>query len=199
MNNLSDYLHDLIENSLTAGATFVDVQLQINAQGMLRVVIKDNGRGIPQEELTKVTHPFFTSRKERRQGLGLSLIEQASIAAGGSFCLDSSPGQGTSLNFLWNLKHIDCQPIGDIPDVFFTLVRVCKGVDFRFLLSTSSSEIIWDSSEIRETAGDQMNQSPEIKKGIIDFLSYTSTPFRNEWNRKTELNNSIELKILQHE
>jgi len=46
------------------------------------IELKDNGPGIPQEIIGRVTEPFFTS-KEEGTGLGLSIAERILKEHGG--------------------------------------------------------------------------------------------------------------------
>ena len=48
----------------------------------VRIVIEDNGAGIPAGELTKIFYPFFTT-KPRGTGLGLSLVQKIVMAHNG--------------------------------------------------------------------------------------------------------------------
>src|SRR5262249_35847297 len=48
----------------------------------VRVVIEDNGPGIPVHDLTKIFYPFFTT-KPRGTGLGLSLVQKIVMAHNG--------------------------------------------------------------------------------------------------------------------
>jgi len=48
----------------------------------IRIVIEDNGPGIPVHELTKIFYPFFTT-KPRGTGLGLSLVQKIAMAHNG--------------------------------------------------------------------------------------------------------------------
>jgi signal transduction histidine kinase len=48
----------------------------------VRIVIEDNGPGIPVHDLTKIFYPFFTT-KPRGTGLGLSLVQKIIMAHNG--------------------------------------------------------------------------------------------------------------------
>ena len=50
--------------------------------GSIRIVIEDNGAGIPVHELTKIFYPFFTT-KSHGTGLGLSLVQKIVLAHNG--------------------------------------------------------------------------------------------------------------------
>jgi len=63
----------------------------------LRLMIKDNGRGIPRHLLGQVCLPGFTTRSDGA-GLGLVAIREAvELVHGGRFGLSSREGAGTTL------------------------------------------------------------------------------------------------------
>lgn len=64
----------------------------------VRVLITDNGIGIPDANLTKVFDPFFTTKiVGRGTGLGLSMSRDIIQAHGGEISIRSLPGQSTTL------------------------------------------------------------------------------------------------------
>ena len=64
-------------------------------QGQLLLTITDNGCGIPEEYLPTLFDPFVTHKKEGT-GLGLPIAKQVIEAHGGSICVSSRLGQGSS-------------------------------------------------------------------------------------------------------
>jgi len=66
-----------------------------SAKGIHTTVIKDNGRGIPKEHLSKLFEPLFTLKKN---GLGLGLTASYSImqAHKANMHVESTEGEGTS-------------------------------------------------------------------------------------------------------
>ena len=76
MLELSMHILDVVQNSLAARATLVEVRIRENLEkDLLTIEVKDNGRGIPGELTRRVTDPFFTSRTTREVGLGLPLFK----------------------------------------------------------------------------------------------------------------------------
>jgi signal transduction histidine kinase len=67
-------------------------------QKMVAVSFKDNGCGIPKENLSKLFHPFFTT-KTTGTGLGLSICQKIIASHGGTLEVDSQPGQGSTFTF----------------------------------------------------------------------------------------------------
>ncbi|GEM_PF-1887090 len=66
--------------------------------GQVTVEVRDNGCGIPAENLANVFQPFFTTKPAGKgTGLGLSLVQQLVQAAGGALTIDSTVGRGTSV------------------------------------------------------------------------------------------------------
>lgn len=65
-----------------------------SGEGFLDVNIEDTGLGIPQEHLSKVFDPFFTTRSDG-SGLGLTVVHKVIRAHGGRVRIHSEIGKGT--------------------------------------------------------------------------------------------------------
>jgi signal transduction histidine kinase len=63
-------------------------------QDMTSIEIKDNGHGIPKENLARVFEPFFTTKKEFGTGLGLWVTKELVVKNSGSIRVLSSTDQG---------------------------------------------------------------------------------------------------------
>jgi signal transduction histidine kinase len=76
----------------------IKVSSALNAKGQsIIVTIRDNGAGIPAEQLDRVFDPFFTIKAERQgTGLGLSVCHDIVARHGGSIQVESKEGQGTT-------------------------------------------------------------------------------------------------------
>jgi signal transduction histidine kinase len=62
--------------------------------GMIALVIKDSGRGMNEEEISRAFQPYFTTKKGGT-GLGLSIAQRVVADHGGRIDADSRPGKGT--------------------------------------------------------------------------------------------------------
>jgi PAS domain S-box-containing protein len=60
------------------------------------ITITDTGIGIVAQDLPKIFHSFFTTKKQKGMGLGLSICESIMRAHGGRISVESTPGQGTT-------------------------------------------------------------------------------------------------------
>ena len=62
------------------------------------ISVADDGPGIPQEHLSKIFNPFFTTKKPGKgTGLGLSICHRIVTEHGGHVYAKSRPGQGATL------------------------------------------------------------------------------------------------------
>ncbi len=101
MKDLSLHILDLAQNSLRAGATLVNFHLdECTEENLFVLEIKDNGKGMSDQEQEKALNPFYTTRTTRRVGLGLSLFEATVKRCGGELIIISAPGKGTLGTFL---------------------------------------------------------------------------------------------------
>ena len=66
MRELSLNVMDIVQNSISAGATVIKISVLEEVQ-TLTIVITDNGRGMSKEQVSKVTDPFL--RPERPEKL----------------------------------------------------------------------------------------------------------------------------------
>lgn len=68
------------------------------------IALSDTGVGIEPDVLPNIFRPFFTTKKKRGMGLGLSICERIMRAHGGRIEVESRPGQGTSFYLHLPLK-----------------------------------------------------------------------------------------------
>ena len=62
----------------------------------LVITVIDSGSGIDQEDLAKIFQPFFSAKKGKGIGLGLSISERIIKNHGGTIAVESMPGKGTT-------------------------------------------------------------------------------------------------------
>lgn len=68
---------------------------------MLCIRVTDQGTGIPEDALARVTEPFFTTKEAGKgTGLGLSMVSGFVHQSGGKFSIASTVGHGTTIELL---------------------------------------------------------------------------------------------------
>jgi len=94
---LSQVFTNLIINARQAmpngGNLYIDVK--VIQDSSIRVRIRDEGEGIPQQNLDKIFDPYFTTKK-RGSGLGLAGVFSIITRHEGQIFVESKPGEGTT-------------------------------------------------------------------------------------------------------
>ena len=176
MEDLSLHLLDIAENSVKAEAKRISIIIEESKkEDTLSVKILDDGKGMDEETKAKALDPFFSTKKERRIGLGLSLLKEAAMSANGLFTLESEPNKGTKVLATFQASHIDTKPLGDIPQTLITLIVGNPTVDLFYRHKTDESEYVLDTKDIKSQLNGIPINAPEvlhiIKKNIKEGLA----------------------------
>jgi len=167
MQELSMHILDIVQNSLAAGATRVEIKIgEVLAEDLLMIKVRDNGRGISQEVLSRVMDPFFTSRTTREVGLGLSLFKEATERTGGYLEVHSEEGKGTWVLACFHLNHFDRAPLGDMGETLGVLISGNPEVDFFYEHRVDGQIYLLDTGEMREILGPVGLDDPSV----LDFV-----------------------------
>jgi len=171
MKDLALHILDILQNSVTAGATLVKLQIdEIPADDKYLVKFTDNGKGMDAEMVQHVTDPFFTTRTTRKVGLGLPLLNQNAKRTGGSLMIHSTPGMGTEVLVEFSFKHIDRLPTGDIAGTLALTVSSYPAIEFIYTHNTPQGTFIFDTAEIKETLGDLPISNPQVIAFMKDLI-----------------------------
>jgi len=74
----------------------------------LRILVEDEGEGIPPELLERVTEPFFTTKLAGKgTGLGLSMVAGFVQQSGGVFGIESECGRGTRIEMVLPATRVE--------------------------------------------------------------------------------------------
>ena len=85
------------EKSVDAFKPKVTIYTQLIANSHMLIAVKDNGNGIPQENIDKIFQPFFTTKPTGQgTGLGLSLSYDIVKAHGGDLKVETKEGEGST-------------------------------------------------------------------------------------------------------
>jgi len=155
MEDLALHILDISQNSLEAGASRIEIEIWENLrEDRLVIEVRDNGRGMDPETAAKATDPFFTTRTTRRVGLGLPLMAAAAKTAGGTFSIQSEPGKGSVVNAVFQHRHIDRAPLGDMETTLMVILagQPDKDIFFRHRIEDRVFEL--DSRDFREAGID---------------------------------------------
>jgi signal transduction histidine kinase len=102
-------LLNAIDTSPAGGRVALDVRRMMSDIVVLEV--RDQGAGIPPEQLETIFHPFYTT-KETGTGLGLTLVHQMVVEHGGEITVDSAPGRGSVFRVTLPTPQVDLARTG---------------------------------------------------------------------------------------
>ncbi|MBA5850066.1 HAMP domain-containing histidine kinase [Clostridium sp. cel8] len=98
-NRIKQLLTNLLDNSFKFTEEGDTVELTAKAVGNnLILIVKDNGIGIPESELPRVTEKFFKGKSDKSSnGIGLSICKEIANLHGGKLNIKSKYGEGTEV------------------------------------------------------------------------------------------------------
>ena len=102
-NRLDQVLGNLVANAVRHTPSGGAITLQAEPiEGGVRIAVDDTGEGIPAEDLPHIFDRFWRGNRSRSRGggagsgLGLAIARQLVQAHGGTICVESETGQGTT-------------------------------------------------------------------------------------------------------
>ncbi len=166
MDELSLYVLDITMNSVRAGADEISIILQEDDEWLI-FSVSDNGCGMTDEQVIRLTDPFFTTRKTRRVGLGIPFLTMLAEMTGGYVRVTSvsekvSDDHGTTIEAKFGKNHIDFIPLGNIVETVKTLIQGSPEVNFTFMHSMPGGEVSLSCAELKAVLGDIPLSEPEI-------------------------------------
>ena len=149
MHDLSLYLLDILENSVRAGATVIATGIAADrARDELSISVEDDGPGLPVEP-EQALDPFFTTKANKKTGLGLALFRLAAEAAGGGLSVGRSTELGGVAVRAWmRLGDVDRPPLGDVAASIATMVVTNPEIEFRVDLTDSGTRTSLRGAEV---------------------------------------------------
>lgn len=176
MKTLSDHILDIIQNSIRANATLIEIIVEENKKSDLCILrIVDNGYGMNKEILEQATNPFFTTRKTRKVGLGISLLKQNAEMANGKFSIQSELNKGTEVEATFQYSNVDRPELGDVWNTFYLTMLSNENVEIIYEHITNKGSFKISSNEIRSNIEGISMQQPEIREAITDIIKNNIT------------------------
>ena len=108
---LNQIILNLVTNAIHAigdkkGRIKLQFGLSVDDGQMVRLVVEDNGCGIPKDLRKHVFEPFFTTKKDGKgTGIGLTVVKRMVEEHGGWIQVQSEEEKGTT--FIMNFPRVD--------------------------------------------------------------------------------------------
>ena len=98
-NRLNQVMVNIIKNSIEAvdlnKESYINIRMEKD-DSYVKIYVLDNGVGMDDETLSRVSEPFYTTKKNGT-GLGVLLSMEIIKAHNGTLCYESSIGKGTTV------------------------------------------------------------------------------------------------------
>lgn len=171
MRELSLNILDVAQNSITAGASLITIEVAENTVDKTMLIgIYDNGKGMSDEQVKSVIDPFFTTRTTRKVGMGIPLFKMAAEQTGGGLEIESEKGVGTNVRASFKTDSVDFTPLGDIASTVQMLITMNTDRDFVYKHTVNEREFIADTREIKGILGDVPLDTYEVSQWILEFV-----------------------------
>ncbi len=170
MRELGLHILDVLENSLAAGATCVELLIEENlAADRLTITVQDDGRGMSPEQLARIFDPFYTTRTTRHVGLGVPLFKAAAERCNGDLTITSRVGEGTVLQAMFQHSHIDRAPLGNIPSTLLAFI-LSGSCDLHYIHRIDEQAFEFHTADVRAELGDIPLTHPAVRDWLQDFI-----------------------------
>jgi len=106
LSNARDAIAEKQEMAAVGYSGVIEIKM-LQSSSELIVAVKDDGKGISDEDLAHVMQPFYTTKDAGKgTGLGLSISYGIIREMGGEIKMESSPGKGTIIRVVLPVKQI---------------------------------------------------------------------------------------------
>lgn len=172
MKELSLHILDIVQNSIRAKATKVEVIINENLKGnILEIIINDNGKGMPKDLIEQIKNPFATTRTTRKVGLGIPLLLEACQRCNGDLEIQSTEGIGTKLRAYFNHNHIDRAPMGDLVNTITMLILSSPEIRYIVTYFINDQAFTMDTKEVKEILQGVPINDLDVIKWLEEYLN----------------------------
>ena len=172
MRELSLNVLDIAQNSVSANASLIEIEISENTSGKeLLISISDNGKGMTPEQVENVRDPFFTTRTTRKVGMGIPLFRFAAEMTGGKLEIESQVGVGTRVRAYFKTDHLDFTPVGDMASTMISLITMNLHIDFVYKRKLDDKQFTVDTRQLKEILGDVPLNEPSIAMWIQQYIN----------------------------
>lgn len=114
VNQLKQALYNILKNAMEAMPRGGLIKIKPrNDDEFVYIMIADTGGGIDQEDLSKIFHPYFSTKKDGH-GLGMMVVNRIMNAHGARIGIDSKKDKGTVVTLQFPQKHRRVRLLKDV-------------------------------------------------------------------------------------
>ena len=172
MRELSLHILDVLQNAREGGARVVWLTIDERVrEDRLIIEVADDGRGMPEEDMKRVTDPFFTTRKTRHVGLGLPLVAAAAERCSGGLKIEKARGQGLRVTACFQYGHIDRAPLGDMTRTLLSFLMGEPLCDLVYVHRRDGNTFELDTRLVRKELEPIPLSHPAVREWLGSYIS----------------------------
>lgn len=172
MRELSLNILDIAQNSISAGASLIEIDVRENTyRNEMVISIIDNGCGMSKEQVENVRDPFYTTRTTRKVGMGIPLFQMEAEMTGGKLDIESEQGNGTRVEALFHTDHVDFIPLGDISSTVVMLIAMNTDRDFLYTHTYNENSFSVDTRQLKQILDGVSLDTPEIQQWLREYIT----------------------------
>jgi hypothetical protein len=99
------------------------------------------------------------------------MLSDAAERTGGKMSLRSKPGEGTVVEAVFGLNHIDRQPMGDIVMTLITIIVGNPGIDLIYRHEVDGRAYLLDTRDIKKALEDVPLNHPEVTGFLREHIA----------------------------
>jgi len=98
---LSNLIGNAIDHMGEPESPSIEVTVRDEDEGH-HITVRDNGRGIPADQVSRIFEPFYSVSREGRRGtgMGLAIVKRIAEKRGGRVWVESAPGEGAAFHVI---------------------------------------------------------------------------------------------------
>lgn len=162
---------DIAQNSVSAEAKSIVISVDCNKNDdILTIIITDDGKGMSEDVVEKVTDPFYTTRTTRNVGLGIPFFKMAAEMTGGTFSINSVVGKGTRTQATFVYSHIDRPPLGELAETICQLICLNEQILIKFIYIVNGKEFVVETSEFTSVLDGVPLNTAQVMQFVSSYL-----------------------------
>ncbi|MEJ2636502.1 MAG: response regulator [Calditrichia bacterium] len=163
---LREVLLNLFTNALDSmpDGGKLSIQTTLKNDNVL-VFVSDTGNGIPEDMLDKIFEPFFSTKGERGNGLGLSIATEIISRHNGKIYVDSIPQKGS-------IFMIELPAVKEECTLHSEKAPSVEAVGYKVLVVDDENVVRETLAEMLEDEGCEVTMAPNAEEAILKFQKY---------------------------
>ncbi len=172
MKELSMHILDIAMNSVKAEAKLIEITVEDSIKNnSIKIIVKDDGKGMSKEVLENVTNPFYTTRTTRKVGLGLSMLKEASERCNGYLKINSQPGIGTVVESFFERNNIDRAPLGNMTDTILVVINSLNNCNLIYNHIVDDNSFTISTQQLKEILGEVVISDINVMMWIKEYVN----------------------------